>query len=292
MENSKKPTTKSVSKSFDDVFFRCDILGMSMKSDHVSMEVPIFSLSTKPDTTPWHWVSKNGERSVTVTPTIYGRATQFDKDVLIYLTSQLTEGINRNREDSLNRTIRFTVFDYLVTTKKQTGGKEYLRLEEALKRLMGTMIQTNIVTGGTKVKEAFALIESWKIIERGEDERMMAVEVTVSKWLHNAILKKEILTINPDYFSIRKPLSRRIYELARKHVGRQTEWTIGLDLLREKSGSKSSPKEFKRQLKIIASEDLIPDYRIAIIEDKDQICFYTRDMKKFSEYLLGKMVKI
>ncbi len=121
---------------------------------------------------------------------------------------------------------------------------------------------------------------------------MMAVEVTVSKWLHNAILKKEILTINPDYFSIRKPLSRRIYELARKHVGRQTEWTIGLDLLREKSGSKSSPKEFKRQLKIIASEDLIPDYRIAIIEDKDQICFYTRHMKKFSEYLLGKMVKI
>ena len=253
------------------------------------MEAPIFTLATKPDLSVWHWESKDGSRSVTVTPSVQGRATQFDKDVLIYIVSQMTEALNRDRFDAKNRVVRFTVYDYLVSTNKPTGGKEYQRLETAMERLRGTSIKTNIKTGGERVKEGFGLIERWKIVEKSPtDERMIAVEVTLSEWLYNAVQAHEVLTINRDYFRLRKPLERRLYELARKHTGHQTEWKIGLDLLHEKSGSKAELKEFRRMIVEIIEADTLPDYRMVLNKENDQVHFYTKNPKRLALGLLGK----
>lgn len=197
----------------DRDFFLADLFDYALKDDGASMEAPIFTLSTKADLSAWTWESKDGNRSVEVYPSIKGRATQFDKDVLIYVVSQMTEGLNRGRDDAKNRTVRFTVHDYLVSTNKPTGGAEYLRLENALERLRGTTIKTDIRTGGQRVKEGFGIIDSWTIIERApDDERMIAVEVTLSKWLFNAVQAHEVLTIHRDYFRLRRPLERRLYE--------------------------------------------------------------------------------
>ncbi len=38
-----------------------------------------------------------------------------------------------------------------------------------------------------------------------------------------AIKAHEVLTLPPDYFRLRKPTERRIYEIARKHCGKQAE---------------------------------------------------------------------
>ncbi|MET3109341.1 hypothetical protein AAKU58_004193 [Oxalobacteraceae bacterium GrIS 1.18] len=210
-------------------FFLCDMFDYAMKDDGASMEAPIFTLATQPDLSVWHWESKDGDRSVTVTPSVQGRATQFDKDVLIFVVSQMTEALNCGRQDAKNRTVRFVVYDYLVSTNKPTGGKEYQRLEATFERLRGTSIKTDIKTGGQRVKQGFGIIDSWTIIEKSpDDERMIAVEVTLSKWLFNAVQAHEVLTIHRDYFRLRKPLERRLYELARKHCGQQAFWTIGV----------------------------------------------------------------
>lgn len=244
-------------------FFLCDLFDYALKDDGVSMEAPIFTLATKPDTKVWHWESKDKTRSVTVTPSVLGRATQHDKDLLIYVVSQITEALNRGREDAANRTVRFRVYDYLVSTNKRVGGKEYQRLQDALERLRGTSIKTNIKTGGERVKEGFGIVDSWKIIEKApDDDRMIGVEVTISKWLFNAVQAREVLTISNDYFRLRKPLERRLYELARKHCGHQPNFTIGVELLQEKCGSQCSIREFRRMLKEIVEDDLLPDYRI------------------------------
>ena len=244
-------------------FFLCDLFDYALKDDGVSMEAPIFTLATKPDTKVWHWESKDKTRSVTVTPSVLGRATQHDKDLLIYVVSQITEALNRGREDATNRTVRFRVYDYLVSTNKRVGGKEYQRLQDALERLRGTSIKTNIKTGGERVKEGFGIVDSWKIIEKSpDDDRMIGVEVTISKWLFNAVQAREVLTISNDYFRLRKPLERRLYELARKHCGHQPHFTIGVELLQEKCGSQCSIREFRRMLKEIVEDDLLPDYRI------------------------------
>ena len=79
----------------------------------------------------------------------------------------------------------------------------------------------------SEIKEGFGLIDKWKIIEKSkDDDKMIAVEITLSDWLFNAAVGKDILTINQDYFRLRKPLERRIYEIARKHCGAQKEWRI------------------------------------------------------------------
>ena len=105
---------------------------------------------------------------------------------------------------------------------------------------------------------------------------MIAVEVTLSRWLYNAVQAFEVLTIHPDYFRLRKPLARRLYEIARKHCGHQTEWTIGLELLQEKAGSKSTLKEFRRAVRTIETDDSLPEYRLLLTHD-DKVKFYVRD---------------
>lgn len=256
-------------------FFLADLFDYAMKDDGASMEAPIFTLSTKPDLSTWNWQSKDGSRKIEVYPSVKGRATQFDKDVLIYVVSQMTEGLNKGRIDAKNRVVRFVVYDYLVSTNKATDGREYKRLRPALERLRGTSITTDIRTGGKRVQEGFGIIDNWTIVEKSpDDERMIAVEVTLSKWLFNAVQAHEVLTIHRDYFRLRKPLERRLYELARKHCGYQPMWKIDLDLLREKCGSHGTLREFRRQIIAIVSAKTLPEYLMAFDHNADQVVFY------------------
>ena len=278
-------------------FFLADMFDYALKDDGASMEAPIFTLSTKPDLSIWQWTSKDGNKSVRVAPSVLGRATQHDKDVLIYVVSQLTEALNRGRDDAQHRTVRFTVYDFLVTTNRGVGGDDYRRLQEAFERLAGTRITTDIKTGGERVKEGFGVIDAWRIIEKSRtDERMIAVEVTLSRWLYNAVQAFEVLTIHPDYFRLRKPLARRLYEIARKHCGRQTQWVIGLPLLHEKSGSRGSIYEFHEAIKEIAKTDILPEYRLSVSQAgrvaEVRVTFYVRDPQRLLRGIVNQRAKL
>jgi Replication initiator protein A len=104
-------------------FFVADILDWALKDDRHSMEHPIFSLSKNRDLQVRHY-EHNGN-SITVKPGADGLATIWDKDVLIYLVSQLVEGLNQGREDAKSRKIRFRAYDYLVSTNRPIGGEHY-----------------------------------------------------------------------------------------------------------------------------------------------------------------------
>jgi hypothetical protein len=269
-------------------FFLADLFDYALKDDGASMEAPIFTLATKPDLSIWEWSSKDGSKSVRVMPSVLGRATMHDKDILIYCCSQMVEGLNRGREDAKNRTVRFTVYDYLVTTNRGVGGDDYRRLQESFDRLAGTRIKTDIRTGGQRVTDNFGILERVRIVEKSrDDERMIAVEVTLSEWLYNAVHAMEVLTIHPDYFRLRKPLARRLYELARKHCGRQAQWKIGLKLLQAKTGSKSTLREFRRAVRAIEADNSLPEYHLVLNAD-DTVMFYTRDAKRLLDGIVGK----
>jgi len=217
-------------------FFVADILDAAPKDDMASMEHPLFALRAGDMRVRVY--ERNGA-SVKVMPGTYGCATIHDKDVWIYCISQLVEAINRGRED-VGRVVRFTAYDFLVTTNRDTSGRAYERMGEALGRLSGTRIETNIETDGRRERAGFGLVDSWRVIERDHDDRMVAVEVTLPDWLWRSVKAKHVLTLSRDYFRLRKPLDRRIYELARKHCGAQPKWRVSLKVLREKSGSAGS----------------------------------------------------
>lgn len=243
-------------------FFVCDIFDAAPKGDIGSMEHPIFSLSTKPDTRP-RLYQHNGVM-VEVKPSSDGLATVHDRDILIFCISQIIRGMNDGKEPQ--QVVRFQASDLLKATNRMLTGRGYDLLKAAMERLAGTRISTNITTGGEEIFETFGLIERARIVRETRDGRMQEVEIKLSDWVFNAIKAQEVLTLSRDYFRLRKPLERRIYELARKHCGRQREWRIGLDTLQKKCGSGSSPREFRRLVSAIATEDEhhghMPDYEI------------------------------
>jgi plasmid replication initiation protein len=252
-------------------FFVCDIFDAAPKADVGAMEHPIFSLSTKPDTRPRKY-EHNGI-TIEVKPSSDGLATVHDRDVLIYCISQLIKGMNEGKEPQ--QIVRFQASDLLKATNRMISGRGYDLLKAAMERLAGTRISTNITTGGQETFETFGLIERARIVRETRDGRMQEVEIKLSDWVFNAIRAHEVLTLSREYFRLRKPLERRIYELARKHCGRQKDWRISLELLQKKCGSGSSLREFRRLVTVIAEEDEqyghMPDYEIRFDLDKDQL---------------------
>jgi len=250
--------------------FVCDVFAASPKDDLGTMEHPIFSLSTKPDRRILSY-EHNGTH-IEVVPSVKGRATIYDKDVLIYCISQLMAALNAGRE--ISRTLQLKAHDLLVATQRDTGGDSYMRLREAFERLAGTRITTNITTGGIEATSGFGLIESWEILRKTRGGRMLSVTVTLSDWLFRAVLGRSVLTLSRDYFGLRKPLERRIYELARKHCGRQPEWRISVTTLHKKSGSAAPVRVFRAALRKMIEEAQLPDYLMA--EEEGDVMRFTR----------------
>jgi len=253
-------------------FFLCDIFDALPKGDLASMEHPLFSLSTRPDRRILNYT--HNDVDIQVVPSVKGLATIFDKDILIYCISQLMAAINRGRETQ--RSVTLTAHDLLLATNRETSGDAYRRLKEAFERLAGTRITTNIETGGAEVTSGFGLIESWQIVRATRGGRMISVTVTLSEWLYRAVLSKSVLTLSRDYFSLRKPLERRIYELARKHCGRQDAWRVSVEVLLKKSGSASPRRVFRKMIRDMIKAGTLPEYDMTE-EEGDIIRFALKD---------------
>lgn len=239
-------------------FFVCDIFDAAPKSDTASMENPLFTLSTKPDMTPREF--RRGDTWLKLQPSPLGLATVHDRDILIYCISQCMAALNQGRP--IVRTLRFNAHDLLKVTNRATNKKGYDLFRNALRRLQGTQVETNITTGGKEQWEVFSFIESAKTIKETRDGRMQAIEITLSDWVFSAINEKgkDLLTISRDYFRLRKPLERRLYEIARKMCGQNKYWHLRLETLRDLTGSSSTAPEFKRLIKAIIDDNIVHDH--------------------------------
>lgn len=249
-------------------FFVCDIFDAAPKGDMASMAHPIFSLSTKPDHRVRRYEDATGKNYLEVKPSADGLATIHDRDVLIYCISQIVAGLNRR--EKVSQIVRLKAYDLLKATNRVTDGRGYEGLRAALSRLQGTQIETNIVTGGMEQLDIFSIIDRARIVRETRDGRMQEIEIKLSDWVFNAIQSREVLTLHRNYFRLRKPLERRMYELARKHCGHQAEWRVSLDVLQRKCGSASSAREFKRLVLNVIKQnnehDHMPDYTMCFDE--------------------------
>ena len=247
--------------------FICDFLDAVPKGDIGSMEHPLFSLSTKPDLEERSY--KNGDKWIKVTPSTRGLATVHDRDILIYCISQCMAALNAG--EKVSRKLGINVYDLLRATNRQDSGKGNDHLFAALERLDGTRITTNITQGGDRHTKRFGLIEGFDAISKTKSGRIQKLEITLSDWVFDALENNHVLTLNRKYFQLRKPIERRLYELARKHCGNQNKWEIRLDRLQTKCGSVSSMKEFRRMVRDVIKMDLtenhLPDYKFELSDD-------------------------
>lgn len=264
--------------------FICDVADAVLKDVMAQMEHPFYSLSKKPETSIRRY--ENNGQWLQVTPSVKGLATIYDKDILIYCISQLMAKLKRGEQ--VGKRVRINSHDLLVFTNRGTSGKDYEALQEAIERIRGTTISTNIRTGDEEHTDTFGLIDASSIRRKhGLDGRLLACEITLSDWVFNAIRHNEVLTLHRDYFRLRKPIERRIYELARKHCGQQPSWKVSLEVLHRKSGSKGSDKEFRRAVRNLAASDHLPDYQVTFDAESDMVLFANRNTMKLGNNSAG-----
>jgi len=272
---------------YGDLFI-CDLVDAPLKDDMASMEHPIFTLSKKPDIK--ERVYRHNGISLTVTPSIKGLATIYDKDILIYATSKLMAA--KNRGEPISKSLVFEAkecLQFIGRTNKNgnPGGENYRRLETALARLQGTILRTDIKTGNVVQTELFGLIDKAKIHRETFDGRVLEWGITLSDWLYNGILGDEVLTLHKDYFRLRTPTEKRIYELARRHCGKQPKWSISLALLLKKTGSEMVLRNFRGVIKKLEKSNHLPDYNIQI-DNNGVVTFLQKPHSKVGELSTSK----
>lgn len=253
-------------------FFILDISDVVPKDDTASMEHPLFSLATKPDMR--HLIYKNGSTKLEIIPSGRGLPTIFDKDILIFCISQMMQ--KKNRGEKIGKRVRFSARELLVSTNRPTNNLGYNRLEQAFQRLRGTTFTTNIETGNRIETRIFGLIDEGGFVRTADERfRLDYCEIVLSDWVMRAIEAGEVVTISNDYFRLRRPLERRIYEIARKHCGNQKKWQINLANLQNKTGSNAPLKKFRLNIRQIIADDHTPFYHIELTKD-DLVIFRPR----------------
>ena len=268
------PVNLTAEKHTDPDLFVCDVADAVLKDLMPTMEHPFYSLSKKPVMAIREY--SRGDDWLRIMPSAIGLATIYDKDILIYAVSQVIAAMKNGTEPK--QRVRINSRDFLMFTNRGTGGKDYQAICDAITRLDGTRIQTNIRTGDEEQFDTFGLIESGTVRRKfGLKGRLLWVEIKLSDWVFNAIKANEILTMHRDYFRLSKPMERRLYELARKHCGQQASWSPYVKTLFEKSGSAGSLKLFRSRLKGICDINNMPDYELMFIEDADQVIITNRN---------------
>lgn len=244
--------------------FLGNIADAPFKDDRILMEFPFFSIQKQPKVTPI--LFEDDKVQIKVEPGAKGIATVWDKDILIYLATLLNDRLERGLP--VSRTIQFAAYDCLKSTGRGTGKRSYELFLDALYRLRSTNITTTIEANRQTERRGFGWIETWRVIERekADGNRIMGgVEVTINDWMFRAITKeRRVLTINEKYFSLKMGLERRLYELARKHCGKQRAFSIRLTKLADKCGGTPDLRRFRAAIRKVIARDQVPDYRIVL----------------------------
>ena len=260
---------KSNAYQFD--FFVPYITDLPLRDQRETMERPFFSLAKRKRLKPIKYVSPDGKAFVDVQPhQDFGMATIWDADILIWAVSTL-QAMKNDGVNDLPRTLNFHPYNLLKAIYRSTGGKEYHALKEALGRLNSTVIQTNIRAKGSKKHRQFHWIESWSEVQTEDGKNSKGMSITLSEWVYEGVVMNGgVLSINPEYFSIKGGRERWLYRVARKHAGGAGEggFKISLPTLFEKSGAEGTYRAFKHFMGKIAKSNSLPDYELKLEENK------------------------
>lgn len=236
-----------------------------VRGERSIMAFPFFALTKVAQMKPIEYHSENV--SIEVRPSQAGVATIYDKEIVLYIASLMIAKLHEG--EPAGQDFTFTAHDFFRVTGTSQSARSYGRLAEALSRLQGTQIRTNIETGGEGEEGFFSWLSEAKlnyVRGRGGEKRLKAVRVRLCDWLYRAIkMDQRILAYHHDYFSL-GPIERRVYELARSHCDGDMPWEVDIEVLRRQVGSSDTAPRFKHALKAIAEADQLPEYQIALFD--------------------------
>ena len=246
-----------------------------------TLAYPFFVLKNQCDTRDIEFCGKDG--FVTrISPGKNGLPNMFDKDIVVYAISIAVRTGERD--------VEFLARDFLDETGRSFSGFHYMSFKKSLSKLLDIKIETNLRSGKNAktsncgkriIRNAMSsehLLHEIYIEEtesKKTGKRVTAIKVRLSNFLWNAVKdKSDILTLSSQYFAIKKPYEKRLYEVARQFCGNSDESkSLSIDILQQRMGAKTSEKLFKYTLKKICRNNNLPDYDVEMRENTRKIAF-------------------
>jgi plasmid replication initiation protein len=248
-----------------DLFQLDSPLQGEIRGERSLMAFPFFALSKNAWMKPLSY--DHASVSIEVRPSANGVATIYDKEIVLYIASLMAAKIEVGEE--VGQDFVFTAHDLFSVTGSNHSARSYARLSEALERLQGTQIKTNIEAGGEGEEGFFSWLSEARLHyskTRTGERRLKAVKVRLCDWLYRAILRdRQVLNYATAYFQL-GPIERRIYEVARA-TAEDGRLEVDLATFRLQIGYQNPVPNFRSAIKGIAGADAIPDYQVELVED-------------------------
>jgi plasmid replication initiation protein len=263
----KKAAKAATPRSQRDLFQLDSPLHGEIRGERSLMAFPFFALSKNAWMKPLSY--NHASVSIEVRPSANGVATIYDKEIVLYIASLMAAKIEAGED--VAQDFVFTAHDLFSVTGANHSARSYARLSEALERLQGTQIKTNIEAGGEGEEGFFSWLSEARLHytkTRTGERRLKAVKVRLCDWLYRAILRdRQVLNYATAYFQL-GPIERRIYEVARA-TAEEGRLEVDLATFRLQIGYQNPLPNFRSALKGIAGSDLIPDYHVELAEDAE-----------------------
>lgn len=255
-----------MAKPQGDLFQLDSPLMGEIRGERSLMAFPFFALAKNA------WMKPLAYSTPTVTievrPSARGVATIYDKEIVLYIASLMAAKLDAGMDVSQDFT--FTAHDLFTVTGANHSARSYSRLSDALERLQGTQIRTNIEAGGEGEEGFFSWLSEARLQyarSRKGEKRLKAVKVRLCDWLFRAILRDgHVLDYANTYFQL-GPIERRIYEVARSTFAEGDSLDLDLDALRHQIGFQNPLSNFRIAMRQVTAANSIPDYDIRLIED-------------------------
>lgn len=262
-------------------FFTPVVYDAPVKDEISLMDISPFNLSKNKRTDPIKY--DLGHAKVTISGnTEYGIATVHDYDIVLHMVSYLAEEWNkRKRKYKDPKTLlnnlpptkyRPQVYDILKFCQKGDGGDQYEKILKAIQRLATTFVMIESTPSSKKrpnlewdnkrhvfIEKGFSYINDFTITRKSKTGKVTEIEIEIPNWIYEGIVKIEkdnppsILTLDNDYFRIKKGLEKFLYRFARHTAGKDKSiWP--LPTLHENSGMKTNYRMFKAMIKKILAE--------------------------------------
>lgn len=239
---------------------------LPLRDQREMMERPFFSLAKSKRVKPIDYRSPDGKLWVNVSANpLYGMATIWDADILIYCASMLAD-MARRGVNEIPRKLHLMPFDLLRAIGRPTTGRSYELLGQALDRLVATTVKTNI-RAESRREATFSWLDGWTQLVDERTERSRGMTIELSNWFYEGVLMQGgVLSIDRAYFAITGGRERWLYKVARKHAGGAGEagFAISMPTLFEKSGTEGEYRRFKYELLKIAERNELPGYALTV----------------------------
>ncbi|WP_207461826.1 replication initiator protein A [Azospirillum sp. SYSU D00513] len=239
-------------------------------NEHNIMVYPFFDLDRK--ATREHLTFQSGTTRVEVKALSgQGVATIYDRDLIIYAASLVKQQLDTEPGVEPKRELVFSAHDFFAKACRDRSMRAYEKFEQMVDRLKGTMVKTNVETGGRGVSGWFNWLGDgtaivYDINEASGERRMLYVKLVLCEWLVRAIKHdKKMFAVPTSYFDL-PPIARRLYDLARVNCDGGKVWETTLGKLHAAVGSNVPVARFKVQVNQVTKDGGIPEFDVTITD--------------------------